>query len=60
VTYSKSTRYGVETDVDLVDKVGGVGDAHERAPRVDIVLPAIYLLIVLQRKVVPFVLGFEK
>ena len=40
-----------QADVDLVDEVGGVGDAHEGRARVDVVHPAVELLIVLEGKV---------
>jgi hypothetical protein len=51
-------RYGVEADVDFVNEIGGVADAHERAPRVDVVLPTVEFLVTLQCKVILLVFGF--
>ena len=59
-TNSESTGDGIEADVDLVDKVCGIADTHERASGVDIILPTIQLFIVLQGEMIPFVPGFEK
>ena len=44
----------------LVDKVGRVADTHERAARVDIILPTVQLLVVLERQVEPLVLCLKK
>ena len=44
----------------LVDKVGRVADTHERAARVDVVLPTIQLLVVFERQVEPLVLRLKK
>jgi len=44
----------------LVDKVGRVADTHERAARVDVVLPTVQLLVVLERQVEPLVLRLKK
>ena len=44
----------------LVDKVGGVADTHERAARVDVILPTVQLLVVLERQVEPLVLRLKK
>ena len=45
--------------MDLVDKVGGVGDTHERRSGIDLVHPGVELLVVLTRKEVASVLGDE-
>ena len=44
----------------LVNKVGGIADTHERAARVDVILPTVQLLVVLERQVEPLVLRLEK
>lgn len=49
MTYGERAADGIEANVDLVDEVGRIADAHERTATVDIVLPAIQLLVVLQR-----------
>ena len=44
----------------LVNKVGRVADTHERAARVDVILPTVQLLVVLERQMEPLVLRLEK
>ena len=44
----------------LVDKVGRVADTHERAARVDVILPTVQLLVVLERQMDPLVLRLKK
>ena len=44
----------------LVNKVCRVADTHERAPRVDVILPTIQFLVVLQGQVESLVLRFKK
>lgn len=44
----------------LVDKVCRVTDTHERAARVDVILPTVQLLVVLERQVEPFVFRLKK
>jgi hypothetical protein len=39
----------------LVNKVCRVADTHERAARIDVILPTIQFLVVLERQVEPFV-----
>ena len=46
---------GVEPDVDFVDKVGGDAGAHGRAG-VDVVLPAVELLVAFEREIEALVL----
>jgi hypothetical protein len=53
-------RDGVEADVDLVHEVGRVRDAHERRARVDVVLPAVELVVRLEREPEPLVLGLDE
>jgi hypothetical protein len=57
--HGKPSRYRVESDVDLVDEVGGLGYAHEGAARVDILHPAIHLFIGPEGKVNQLLLGFQ-
>lgn len=38
-TYGKVAGVGVKANMDLVNKVGGVGDTHKRGSRVDLVHP---------------------
>ncbi len=45
--------------MDLVYKVCWVADAHQRTPRVYVILPTVELLIVLEREEEPFVLGLK-
>ena len=58
--YRKGTGNRVKAYVDLVNEVGGVANTHERTARIDVILPAVQLLIVLERQMEPFILGFEK
>jgi hypothetical protein len=46
--------------MNLVHKVGGIADAHERTPRVHVVLPTIDFLVVLEGEVIPLVLGLKQ
>lgn len=58
--YRESTRDGVEPYMHLVNKVGRVADTHERTARVDVILPTVQLLVVLERQVEPFILRLEE
>lgn len=58
--YREGAGDGVKAYVDLVNKVCRIADAHERAARVDIVLPTIQLFVVLEREVETLVLRFEE
>ena len=44
----------------LANEVGRAADAHERTVRVDVILPAAQLLIVLERQVESLVFRLEK
>ena len=46
--------------MDFVDKVGWIRDTRQRRARVDVVLPAVELLVALEGKVVTLVLRFKK
>ena len=59
-TYREGASDGVKPYVYLVNEIGRIADTHERAAGVDIILPAIQLLVVLERQVEPLVLCFEK
>ena len=59
-TYGECARVGIKSDVNLVHKIRGVTDAHQRAPGVDVILPAIELLVIFEGKVVSLVLGLEQ
>ena len=43
-----------------MNEVGRVADPHERAARVDVILPAVQLLVVLERQVESFVFRLKK
>jgi hypothetical protein len=60
MTDSESTTDGIETDVNLVLKVGGAANAHQRTSRVNVLLPPVKFLVVLHGKPNPSVSGFEK
>lgn len=44
----------------FVHEVGGVAYPHQRTARIDIVLPAIELLVILEGQVVSLFLGLQK
>ena len=46
--------------MDFVDKVGWIANPHERAARVDVVLPSVEFLVALERKVHTLVFGFKQ
>lgn len=48
ITYGKVTGDSIEANMDLMDKVCWVADTHEGTPLIDIVLPSIDLLVVLE------------
>ena len=58
--HRESTCDRVEAYVYLVNKVGRVADTHERAARVDVILPTVQFLVALKRQVEPLVLRLEK
>ena len=58
--YCEGTGNRIEAYMHLVDKVGRVADTHKRATRVDIILPTVQLLVVLERQVKPLVLRLKK
>jgi len=39
--YREGTGNGVKAHMYLMDKVGGITDTHQRATRVDVILPAV-------------------
>jgi hypothetical protein len=45
--------------MDLMYKICGIADAHKGTPRIDIVLPTVDLLVVLEGEPIFFVLCFE-
>jgi hypothetical protein len=47
-THSESTCKGIESYVDFVHEIGRVAHAHKRTALVNIVLPPIDLVIILQ------------
>lgn len=53
-TYREGAGDRVETHMYLVNKVRRIADTHKRAARVDVILPTIQLLVVLERKEEPF------
>jgi hypothetical protein len=58
--YSECAGEGIEADVYLMYEICGVADAHEGAPGIDVVLPAIELLVTFEGEMVLFVFGFEE
>lgn len=46
--------------MNFMNKVCRVAYAHERAPRVNIVLPSIELFVALQGKKIPFILRLKQ
>jgi hypothetical protein len=58
--YREGTGDRVKAYMYLVNKVGRVADTHKRAARVDVILPTVQLLIVLERQVEPLVLCFKE
>ena len=58
--YRECAGDGVKAYMYLVDKVGRIADTHEGAAGVNVILPTVQLLVVLERQVEPLVLGFEK
>jgi hypothetical protein len=59
-TYREGAGDRIKAYMYLVDKVGRVADTHKRAARVDVILPTVQLLVVLERQVEPLVLRLEK
>ena len=45
--------------MDLVDKVGRTADAHEGAPGVDVIEPAIKFLVILEGDQEATIVGFQ-
>ena len=58
--YREGAGDGVKAYVYLVDKVGRVADTHKRAAGVDVILPTVQFLVVLERQVEPLVLRLEE
>lgn len=46
--------------MDFVHEVGGVTDAHEWTPRINVFLPTIQFLIILERKVHTAIISLEQ
>jgi hypothetical protein len=59
VTYSEASRHWVKPDVHLVNKVGGLADAHEWGARVDVFHPAVDLLVGAESEVYQLVLDLD-
>jgi hypothetical protein len=59
-THGERAGDGVKADVDLVHEVGRVADAHERAALVDVVLPAVELVVALEGEPEALVLGLDE
>lgn len=58
-THRKVTCDSIKADMDLMHKVGGVAYTHEGTPLIDIILPSVDLLVVLERQPVFLVLGLQ-
>lgn len=50
---------GIKTNMDLMNEISGIADAHKGTPRIDVVLPTVDLLVVFEREPVLFVFCFE-
>lgn len=59
-TYGEGSGAGIKADMDFVDEIGGIAYAHEGAARIDVVLPAIEFLVVLQGYVVSLFFGLQQ
>ena len=46
--------------MNLVHKIGGTAVAHQRASGVNVVLPAVQLLVALEREIYPLVLRLQE
>ena len=58
--YREGTGDGVKPYMYLVNKVGRVANTHKRAARVDVILPTVQLLVVLEGQVEPLILRLEE
>lgn len=59
-TYREGAGDRVEAYVYLVNKVCRIADTHEGAARIDVILPTIQLLVVLEGEVEPFALRLKE
>jgi hypothetical protein len=59
-TYREGAGDRIKAYMYLVDKVGRVADTHKRTAGVDVILPTVQLLVVLERQMEPLVLRLEK
>lgn len=48
ITYGKVTGDSVEADMDLMNKVSWVANTHKGTALIDIILPSVDLLVVLE------------
>lgn len=57
--YREAARYWIKSDVHLMNKVGRLADTHQRRARVDVLHPAVNLLVGAEGKVEQFILDLQ-